>query len=712
MKLKYISFVALMAVFMSCDTTKKATKTVVKEVTGDEKIGEDLDRSVRPKAGKAKELTIGGYEEFVLENGLKVFVIENHKLPTITYSLSIDVDPIFEGEKAGYTSLVGGMLEAGTLTRTKEKLDEEVDFMGASIGAYASGAYASGLSKYKGEMMEILSDVILNPVFPQKEFDKLVKQTLTSLEAESENPDAITRNIKGQVFYGKQHPYGEFMRKETVKRIEMNDVIKYYENNFKANSSVLTIVGDITLAEAKELTKKNLAKWGKGELKKNEIDIPDLPSTPQVAVVNKDGAVQSNIAVGNIVSLKLGDPDYEAVQVMNEIFGGGFSGRLFQNLREDKEYTYGAYGSVNADKYIGSFSASAKTRNEVTDSAVEQFLYEINRIRKEKVSEEDLKSTKQYIAGTFAQALESPRTLASFASNIDEYGLPKDYFKGYLKRINAVTADDVKRVANKYMKPDNIHIVVVGNAAEVGPKLERFGNVMYYDKGGFRTRAPKPMEELSSDITAEKVLNNYIKAIGGEDKLRGLKSIETTMSGSLQGMSLTLEQKQLAPNKSNFKMKMGEMVMMEQTFDGKKGKIVAQGQTQEVSKEDLEDMKIERYFIPELVYAEKGVKTTLKGLKDIKGKKAYEIEVEMPSGAKSLVYFDKTTSYKIRETNTEEGPTGPMTLSTDYSEYKEYSGVKFPSRISMPLGPGMNMDATVKSVKINEKIDPSVFMLK
>lgn len=712
MKFKYISLVVASVVLLSCSTTKKTAQkeveTVKETVTV---VGEEVDRTTRPKAGKAKEISIGNYEEFTLENGLKVFVVENHKLPTISYSLWVNNDPIVEGEKAGYTSILGGLLEGGTTSRPKDKLDEEIDFMGSYISASSGSVYASGLSRYKGEMLNILADITMNPSFPEEEFDKLIKQELTNLEANAEQPDYITSTIKGQVYYGKDHPYGEFVTEESIRAITIDDCKNYYNKHFKPNTSLLTIVGDITLEEAKKLVQENLGAWQKGDIPTRRFKTPQNPNKPQVTVVNKDGAVQSNIALGNVVLLKPGDADYEAVKVLNQIFGSGFSGRLFQNLREDKEYTYGAYGGVSSDKLVGHFTASAKVRNEVTDSAVEQFLYEINRIRTENVTEEELQAAKNLIAGTFAQALESPQTLASFANTIEDYKLPKDYYKNYLKRVNAVTIEDVKNAAIKYMQPNNINIVVVGNAAEVGPKLEKFGTVTYLDKEGFKVDPPAAMEGVEAGVTAQTVINKYLEKIGGEDKIRDLKSVVTVMEATIQGMPVTMTQTQFAPNRSHLKMEAMGMVMMEQTFDGKKAKMTAQGMEQPIPEETMKDMQIEQYIIPELIYDQKGVELEVTGIKDVNGKKAYEVKVTMPSGSSSLSYFDKETGYKIRETSTEDGPTGPVSQSTDFGDYKTVGGVKFPHEIKMPLGGGMTMTAKITSLKVNEKIDPTIFEL-
>jgi len=674
---------------------------------------EKLDRSIRPSAGEAKELSIGNYEEFTLANGMKVYVIENHKLPTISYSLRFDIDPIVEGNKAGYLSLTGDLIEAGTKNRTKENLDEEIDFMGANIGAYSSGLYASGLSKYNNKILDILADMTLNPLMPQAELDKKVNENITGLKAGETNADQIMSNVSGIILYGKSHPYGEIMTEATLKNITLQDCKNHYNTYFKPNNALLTIVGDITLAEAKSLVKSKFENWKKAEVPTHSYDFPVLPKTPQVYVIHKEGAVQSNIKISNLVKLKLGDADYEAVKVLNNIYGSGFSGRLFKNLREDKEYTYGAYGGVNSNKLVGNFSSSAKVRNSVTDSAIEQFLFEINRIRTEKVNPEDIRNAKNYIAGTFAQALESPRTIARFAARIAEYKLDKDYYKNYLKRIDAVTTDDLLRVAKKYMTPQNINIIVVGEASEVGEKLARFGTLNYMDKDGNKASAPAKATKIAAGVTAKTVIENYITAIGGKAKIEAIKNISSEFGMKMQGMDVVIKSTVAQNNKYylNVSIPAMGMVMQKEVMNGAKGYTESRGKVTPLTADEIKDYTVEKSIIQELNYTKHGVKTSLLGTKTINGKSAYEIEVTMPSGAKSKDYFDVESGLKVKSAKTEKTPMGEMTMTSFFENYKEVNGVKFPHTLKQEAGP-QKMEMIAKSITANGTIDESIFVVK
>jgi len=234
-----------------------------------------------------------------------------------------------------------------------------------------------------------------------------------------------------------------------VQNIDRASVIGFYQTYFKPNIAYMAIVGDINRKEAQKLIKKYFGNWERGEVPKNIFKVPEAPSKTLVAMVDRPQSVQSIINVSYPVNLKPGSEDAIKARVMNTILGGGFSSNLMQNLREDHGFTYGARSSLSGDKLIGNFNASASVRNEVTDSSVVEFLYELNRIRTENVSEEQLKSIKNYITGGFARSLENPQTIANFAINIERYNLPKDYYANYLMNIEAVSVADVKEMAQK-----------------------------------------------------------------------------------------------------------------------------------------------------------------------------------------------------------------------------------------------------------------------
>jgi len=439
-----------------------------------------LDRSRYPEPGPAPEINIGDPATFTMPNGLRVFVVENHKLPRVTYSLVLDRDPILEGEKAGLTSLIGEMLMGGTTTRSKDELDEAIDRIGSQISVSSTSANASSLKKYNDQLLEIFADILFNPSFPQSELDKLKRQLISSLAAAKDDPNSIANVVRDAAMYGKDHPYGETATEETVARIQLDDVKRYYDTYFKPNIGYLAIVGDVTVDEAKALADRYFASWQKQEVPHHDWPAPEQPAANRVILVNRPASAQSVIHVGYPFVLKPNDPDVMAASVVSRILGGGSSGRLFLNLREDKGYTYGAYGSIAPGKLTGTLNASASVRTAVTESAVHEFIHELQRLSERTITTNELELAKAAMAGSFARSLEQPATIARFAINTELQDLPADYYKNYLKNLDALTLDRVNETAAKYIRGEGLQITVVGKTDDFADRMNTFGSVQFY----------------------------------------------------------------------------------------------------------------------------------------------------------------------------------------------------------------------------------------
>ncbi|NVJ47855.1 MAG: insulinase family protein, partial [Cytophagia bacterium] len=223
-----------------------------------------IDRTKLPEPAPARNIEIGDYEKFTLKNGLTVILVEDHKLPTLGWTLTLNTGPITEGDKAGYTGIFGQVMGAGTISKPKDVFNEEIDFMGASLNVGATTINAFSLSKYKEDILKLMSDVLFNPAFPEDEFDRAIEQSLTGIKQSLDNPDAIAANIRGVVNYGKDHPYGELTTEETLKNITLEDLKQHYAKYFKPNIAYLVIVGDITKKDAQKLTKQYFEEWKEG----------------------------------------------------------------------------------------------------------------------------------------------------------------------------------------------------------------------------------------------------------------------------------------------------------------------------------------------------------------------------------------------------------------------------------------------------------------
>jgi predicted Zn-dependent peptidase len=445
-----------------------------------------LDRSVQPKPAPANEIKIKDAQTFTLDNGLKVFVVEDHKLPQIYFSFQFDVDTKLYGEKAGIPDIFSLAAGKATTTKTKAEINKSFDMIGATFEFSNESAFVSGLSKYRSKMIELFADVLLNPVFTDEELSLAKNQTISILAYISTDPEQMMSIISQILMNGKNHPHGEMVTAETVKKITVDDMNEYYKTFIAPNITRLVIVGDITFAEAKAEVEKYFKNWEKHEVPEYKYEQPKAPEKIRVAFVHKEGAEQSTINICYPVDYKYYNADYLKANLMTYILGGGTSGRLFQNLREAHGYTYGCYNELVASDVTGYYSASASVKNDVTDSAVSQILFEMQRIIDTAVSEKDLAAAKAFTMGNFGRNLQHPGTVANFAVAIDKYNLPADYFKSYLKNIDALTVNDIQNAAAKYIHPKNAWIIVVGDS-KYANSLKQFasdGKIEFYDLYG------------------------------------------------------------------------------------------------------------------------------------------------------------------------------------------------------------------------------------
>ena len=343
----------------------------------------------------------------------------------------------------------------------------------------------------------------------------------------------------------------------------------------------------------------------------------------------------------------------------------------------------------------------------MTDSAVVEIVKELKRIREEPVEEERLQATKNYINGSFARTLESPSTVARFAINTDRYQLPDDYYSNYLKRLEAVSTQDVQEMAQKYIRPGNAHILVVGKAADIAEDLEQFGPVQYYDIYG-EPYTPTSAEDLAGEIDVQQVIDNYLQALGGRDKLKEIQDITQVMKASMQGLDLQITSIRKAPNMSFESVTAAGMELQKMLFNGTSGVEVVQGQSKPLDEKKIQESMIESRIVPEISYEDLGVKLTLTGLEKVGDEDTYAVEVEQPSGKKSYAYFSKESGLKLKESTTMETPQGSFTQSVEYQDYQEVDGVKFPHKAKIGMGPQV-MEAEVVNIELNTGVSDDLF---
>jgi predicted Zn-dependent peptidase len=689
-------------------STPQATKAPMadKPMTPAEMMEGDF-RTKAPAAGPAPVIQLGDFQNFTLDNGLQVVLVENHKLPSVSYQLFVDVPPIMEGKYAGASGMMGSMLRRATSTKSKEELDEAIDFIGATLNTGGSGAYAATISKYKETLMDMMAEVVLDARFPESEFAKVKSEAEANLQSSLNNPAAIAGRVQSVVTYGKDHPYGELMTDETLDNITLDVVKDFYDTYFVPNRSYLVMVGDLTRAEAEKLAKGAFSDWKAKDVMVKEFDMPKRPEGVTVNFVPRTGAVQSNIIISHAIDVKPGTEESLRAGILNPILGSGFNGRLFQNLREDKAYTYGANSRISPSEVIGSFSAFSDVRNEVTDSSITEFIYELTKISTEPVTADELNRSKSQIAGSFGRALESPQRIASYALNTIRYGLDRDYYPTYLKKVESTNANDLLEVARMAMSPTNTNIIVVGDKA-VAEKLAKFatnGKVNYLDVNG----EPINMEEMAAptDVTPKSVIMGYIDAIGGADALAKVKNFALTMEADVQGQTLVQTMVKEDGTKFNSQTMMMGMVMADQRFNNGKAKMVQQGQTIPDSPELTATMAEQTALFPIAALINTLDKVSVTGTEMVDGKSAVVLTVKSDSGD-AQHYFDKESMLQVRMVKKQ----GPQTVTVNYGDYREIGGVKMPYSMKMSGMLPFPIEMKVTKADVNTEIDQSLFSVE
>ena len=672
-------------------------------------MAQKLDRSQKPKPGPAPTITFADPAIYKLPNGITVLVVENHKLPKVTATYSIDAGPITEGAKAGVMSLMGGMLSEGTTKKTKAQFDEAIDLMGADVNVSSSGGSASSLTRYFNDTFMLMAEALRNPSFPQASFDKLKSQTLTGIKSNERSAKAISGRVVNALSYGLNHPIGEFVSEQSVNSITLDDVKAAYSKYVTPSRGYLTFVGDITPAAAKALATKAFGDWKGASLTLPKLASVSNPNQTEIDLIDVPTAVQAEITVTNLVDLPLSSPDYHAVLLADQILGGGADAKLFTNLREKHGFTYGAYSSTGSGRFQAKFSASAAVRNEKVDSAVVEFLREINIMRTEKVSAEDLQNAKNLYNGTFALGLENPARMASFALNIMINDLPKDFYRTYLKKINAVTQEDVLRVSQKYFGHDNARIVVVGKQEDILPGLKKLGYALkLYDK--YANPVNEAVVAAVPKKTPAEVISSYIKAIGGEAELKKVNTIVATGDFEVQGQRLNASLKQMAPNLESTVISMGGTTVMKDAFDGTNGIKVQGPSTISYTPEELKEKKTRQGMFEQLYYTAAELEDG--GISKVGDVPAYKINVTPAAGSKKTEYYDAKTGLLIKEERVVKGAGKDLEVTVIYSEYKKTGNVLMPYRVVqiVPVGDAtQEMTVVLKDVKINTPLTAADF---
>ena len=641
---------------------------------------------VRPEALPATKFTFPAYEEFTLDNGLHVFVLEDHSLPRVTFSLTMKCGDAYDPDNhEGVATIAADMMMKGTEGVDAVAFAKQLDGVGASLSTSSAGEQTSisgaALKKHTNILFQKLGDMLTKSTYPVEEFEKLQQQYIANVASEQARPSSVAAALSRKVIYGMDHPLARAQSVASLERITNEEVKKFHETWHRPNIASIAVVGDITKAEAKKLLDKYLKAWTKKATP--EADIPPM-STSKAGVyfIARPGSVQSSVVVC-AAAPSVTSEDWNAVDVTMSYIGSGFGSLLFNTLRETYSYTYSPFGYVTRGARYNRVSTGADVRTAVTDSAIAVILREIASVSQSGPDPKALEARIAYEVGQYRLSYEKAANVASMLQLAWVCNKPVTWAAEWTDRIEEVGYGQVVAAAQKYLDMFKLRLVVVGDP-KVADKLAQFGPVFHYDVD----YKPVAAEEIqNAGIDLDELLEEYRNAIGGAENIAKITSVVMTGDAqmNMQGQAFkgTITRKVLLPNMESTLLDLG-MMKQQQWTDGTSAWLAMNGG--EVAMADADEtarIKQEARLFPVLSWAEDGFKV------NVVGKRSNQIVVNAvaPSGRSQRYMFDAGSYLLVRTEKDEQTPQGPITVIEKLSDYKLVDGVLFPShiRVETPL---------------------------
>lgn len=662
-------------------------------------IAQDYKLGTKPEPLESKKFEFPSYKEATLDNGLRVFVIEDHEQPMLSFNILMPGGDALEAKKdaAGFTA---ALIMKGTKTKSALDISKILDGLGANLSVSNSTEFTSvsgsSINKHKEVLFNMLIDIMTNPTFPKEELDKIKVQAKAGIKSEKGDPGSLASNMAKKALFGLDHPYASVSTETTVDAITIEDIKKYYKDFYLPNSSSMVIVGDFKTDDIiKELNSK-LAAWKKGDLVKLDIPAPK-PMPKGIYFIERKGSVQSAVRYANM-TVPFNDADYMNINVASHVINSSFAGRMFKIIREKHSYTYSPTGGHSSNRFYNYSIFGSDVRNNVTDSTIISINNEILAdLYKNGPTEEEMKTIKQFRIGQFYLNFESSGFLGSLIQSYDFKGVPIRMIKEYPNQYDKVSAMDVQKAVSKYLNPAEGYIIVVGDPS-VKEQLEKFGTVFTYDTDYM------PATGLTSvSIDAEDLLENYTEALGGEDQIKDFDVIQ-----GIGNMNMSSGGQNLPGKTEVIFTKAGKMYRLvdlnvyksEELYNGTDGWEIENKATMKKEGESLKAMKFDA---DPFKYAN----ATKHGFKlKVKGKKGNQIVAEMNEGDKLIetLYFNSENYLLEKVELLQETPRGTLLVVNSYSNYKDIDGMKLPT-VTKTETPMFSMETTYE-YKVNAMTFP------
>ncbi|HLJ50325.1 MAG TPA: pitrilysin family protein [Bryobacteraceae bacterium] len=672
-----------------------------------------------PPPGPARPFHFPKYETKKLANGLTVFVIEDHRQPLVSYRLDITTagGSATEASKAGLADLTAGLLRQGTKTRTAQQIANVVDSSGGSLGASATldvaQAFSTMMKSSSALGLELLSDIVQNPTFPQDEFDRLMRQSLSGLQVTYNDPQNLAQVLAYRTAYG-AHSYAMPTdgTPDTMRKLKRDDVISFYQSHYGPAYAYLAIAGDVTPSEAFASAEKYFGAW-KGNVTATAMAKPPASVSRRIVVVDKPDAVQTQYAILQTM-ISRSDPDYVPLQVANQIFGGSFNSRLNMKLRANEGLTYGATSALEPLRQTGVFTARSFSRTEKTATAIKMMADLLKEYRENPVTESELQEAKAYLAGSFALSVETPADVAQRVLIAAINGLPADYWDTYRDRILAATAEQVKEAVQRHLTPDKMDIVAAGNAAGFAKDLEGLGKVQVIPLADLDLTAenltrPKESAPVTGESKARglQLIQQAVDAVGGRQALEAVNNISSkgpvSISMGGQTMKASLEEVVLFPDKYKMTMSLpfGNVI---QAWDGKVAWVQQGPQTRELPANMAKE--VERSMA--MVGGVGLLRSAVDGKAEVNA--TGDNTVVWTSGEEKVtVVFDPASKRIAKLTYRGVGPQGPADNDVEYSDYRQVEGVYLPFHEIVIINGQKFGEREFTERKINGEVKPEIF---
>ena len=658
----------------------------------------------------------------VLDNGIILYLVEDHRLPMINLSARIGVGSVNEpADKIGLAGIMGSVMRTGGSTKMSgDEIDETLEGIGASVetgvGRVSGSASMSVLKDNVDTALPILADILMHPVFPDDKIELEKVSSRSTIARRNDDPTSMGFREFRKLIYGPESVYVRHSEYATIDAITRDDLVAFHQAWYHPDNTMFGVWGDFNTDDMVKKISEVFAGWEKTGFKRPDLPGVDYTFDRSVHFVRKDDINQSTVVLGHLGGL-MNNPDYFALQVMNDILSGGFSGRLFRNVRSEQGLAYAVFGIYSANyAFPGIFYVGCMTKSETTVQATRSLLHEVERMKTDEITEEELGLAKESFLNSFVFNFDSRSEIINRQMTYEYYGYPQDFLEKTKTEVEKVTAEDVQRVARKYLQPDKVHIIVVGNDQDFDEALTVLGEVNEIDVT-IAVPATEAPEATADDMAmGRELLERSVEALGGSEAFAAVKTFKQTTSVTIirpmGEMSIDVERLISYPDKvkSTMRTPMGDIQLV---MNGDQAWMVnPMGIVEPVSPQQRDSTREEIWRSLVFLYGrvnEEGLVVQHLGQEEIEGRTVETLLITPPGFSPFRLYLDAETMLPVKKAGKSMTQQGPVDAETMMSDYREIGGIKVPFKETSTENGNPSSEAITQTIEINPEIPPDAF---